>query len=195
MTSHLLDGLKRQDDKRDPSDMCVFCDIIERKQPAHIVSETEDCLAFLDILPIRAGTLHELILGHVLVVPKAHVKRISDLSAKQSAALLLNVVSVARAMEKGTCFLFMSSIRHHRATSRCQSGICPSCGPCMCFRLMQVHFHIVPAPLPDGSASPLSKYNTPGSLAWLGRRDELSDEEGSDLATRLQTAIGTLAKL
>lgn len=55
MTSHLLSRLKRQDDQRKPSESCIFCSIIEGKEPAYIVYETNECMAFLDILPIRAG--------------------------------------------------------------------------------------------------------------------------------------------
>lgn len=57
MTSHLLSRLKRQDDQRKREESCIFCNIIEGKEPAHIVYETDDCVAFLDILPIRAGAL------------------------------------------------------------------------------------------------------------------------------------------
>lgn len=40
--------------------------------------------------------------GHILVIPKDHVKNISDLSSSQSAALMQTVVAVAQIMEKGT---------------------------------------------------------------------------------------------
>lgn len=60
MTSHLLDRLKSHDDRRMPKGECVFCDIIERRQPAYIVAETDDVIAFLDVLPIRAGTSTQL---------------------------------------------------------------------------------------------------------------------------------------
>ncbi|WFD39497.1 uncharacterized protein MJAP1_002474 [Malassezia japonica] len=171
MTSHLLDRLKSHDDRRMPRGECVFCDIIERRQPAYIVAETDDVIAFLDVLPIRAG--------HTLVVPKSHVKSISDLSPKQSASLMLNVVSVARTMEKafGITGLQVAANQEYAQA------------------VDHVHFHIVPAPLPSGSSSPLEKYNTQGTLQLMGRRDELGDEEGEDLANRMRTATGTLAKL
>lgn len=55
MTSHILDGLARRAPEHMPTDDCVFCDIIARRAPAHIVGETDAYLAFLDVLPIRAG--------------------------------------------------------------------------------------------------------------------------------------------
>lgn len=51
--------------------MCVFCDIIERKAEGHIVYETENIMAFLDIEPINEG--------HILIVPKMHVKSIEQI--------------------------------------------------------------------------------------------------------------------
>ena len=51
--------------------MCVFCDIIERKAEGHIVYETENIMAFLDIEPINEG--------HILIVPKMHVNSIEQI--------------------------------------------------------------------------------------------------------------------
>ena len=39
--------------------------------------------------------------GHTLVIPKAHVSHISDMSEEQSAALMHGIVRVTRAMKKG----------------------------------------------------------------------------------------------
>ena len=44
-----------QHDKRYEADDCVFCDIISGYKEAYIIAETDMYLAFLDILPIRAG--------------------------------------------------------------------------------------------------------------------------------------------
>ena len=49
--------------------MCVFCQIIRKQAPAHIVYENEKVIAFLDIEPIHDG--------HVLVVPKVHESTIT----------------------------------------------------------------------------------------------------------------------
>lgn len=52
--------------------MCVFCDIIKRKSPAHVVYENDQLISFLDIEPINEG--------HVLIVPKQHADTIEELS-------------------------------------------------------------------------------------------------------------------
>ena len=41
--------------------------------------------------------------GHTLVIPKAHVPHISDMSEEQSAALMHGIVRVTRARRKVCC--------------------------------------------------------------------------------------------
>jgi histidine triad (HIT) family protein len=53
---------------------CLFCKIVNREIPASIVYEDERILAFNDINP-QAPT-------HVLVVPKAHIATLNDVSAQ-----------------------------------------------------------------------------------------------------------------
>jgi len=50
---------------------CLFCQIIQKKIPAHIVDEDEYCLAFLDINPASEG--------HTLIITKNHVENITKL--------------------------------------------------------------------------------------------------------------------
>ncbi len=54
---------------QDPN--CVFCRIIEGSQPAWVVYEDEDTIAFLDSMPIAPG--------HILVCPKEHAARLSEM--------------------------------------------------------------------------------------------------------------------
>lgn len=54
MTSPFLDRVN-QHDKWYKADDCIFCDIISGNKEAYVVAETEMYMAFLDILPIRAG--------------------------------------------------------------------------------------------------------------------------------------------
>lgn len=52
---------------------CVFCNIIEKKEPADIVHEDEEVIAFKNINP-AAET-------HFLIVPKKHVENFMELNA------------------------------------------------------------------------------------------------------------------
>ncbi|HEX2236070.1 MAG TPA: HIT family protein [Actinomycetota bacterium] len=53
--------------------MCVFCDVVDGRVPAHIVYRDEACVAFLDNRPIFPG--------HLLLVPARHYETITDLPA------------------------------------------------------------------------------------------------------------------
>lgn len=58
---------------------CVFCRILDGSAPAHVVWSDADHAAFLDTTPITAG--------HLLLVTRAHVPRVEDLSAEAHARL------------------------------------------------------------------------------------------------------------
>jgi histidine triad (HIT) family protein len=60
---------------------CVFCGIAAKTVPAKIVYEDDDVVAFQDLNP-RAPT-------HVLVVPRTHVARLSDLDDERLGGKLL----------------------------------------------------------------------------------------------------------
>lgn len=49
---------------------CIFCKIVAKEIPAHIVYEDSDFLAFLDINPRSPG--------HTQVIPKAHFRWVWD---------------------------------------------------------------------------------------------------------------------
>jgi len=51
-------------------DSCIFCKIVKREIPAHIVYEDQDFLAFLSIHPESPG--------HSLIIPKEHYRRVWD---------------------------------------------------------------------------------------------------------------------
>ena len=50
---------------------CVFCNIINKKADAHIIYESDNVIAFLDIEPINEG--------HILVIPKLHESSIDNM--------------------------------------------------------------------------------------------------------------------
>jgi len=58
---------------------CIFCHIVEGRAPAHVVWEDAEHLAFLDINPITPG--------HVLLMPRAHVPWVDQLSPEAHARL------------------------------------------------------------------------------------------------------------
>ena len=50
---------------------CIFCKIIAKEIPAHIVWENDQFLAFLDMIPVNPG--------HLLIIPKEHIDNIFDI--------------------------------------------------------------------------------------------------------------------
>ena len=70
----------------------IFSKIIAGEIPCHLIAETENCFAFLDIMPLA--------LGHVLVVPKKEVDYIFDLEDDLLAELNVFSKKVAKAIEK-----------------------------------------------------------------------------------------------
>ena len=70
-------------------DDCLFCRIVAGKIPATVVYEDDHVLAINDVFP-RAPF-------HVLVVPRKHVERLSDLEDEPLGGRLLQAVrTVAR---------------------------------------------------------------------------------------------------
>ncbi len=61
------------------SESCIFCRIIRGEIPSYKIYEDERTLAFLDINPSAPG--------HTLIIPKAHVTRVEDLSKEDAEAL------------------------------------------------------------------------------------------------------------
>jgi len=61
----------------------IFSKIVAGEIPCHKVAETENCLAFLDINPVR--------LGHTLCIPKKEVDYIYDMEDDALAELMLSL--------------------------------------------------------------------------------------------------------
>ncbi|MEM9417254.1 MAG: HIT family protein [Bacteroidota bacterium] len=70
----------------------LFTQIINRDLSAHIVAETENYIAFLDIRPLAKG--------HTLVVPKKEVDYVFDLDDETLVGLVLFAKQVAQGIQK-----------------------------------------------------------------------------------------------
>lgn len=71
---------------------CIFCEIVAGRAPAYIVYEDAEAIAFLDIFPFTRG--------HLLVVPKHHVPRLTDLAAEEHAPYIGALATVCRRAER-----------------------------------------------------------------------------------------------
>jgi histidine triad (HIT) family protein len=72
---------------------CIFCAIIRGETPAVTILETERLIAFLDHRPL----FH----GHTLLVPKQHVRLLSELPADQVPEFFTTAQRLERAVEDG----------------------------------------------------------------------------------------------
>ncbi len=73
-------------------DNCVFCKMIKREIPAHIIDEND--------LVIVLTSLE----NHPLVIPKRHIKDVYELDKVSGAAVMEEAVKIAKAVKKAlTC--------------------------------------------------------------------------------------------
>jgi len=70
----------------------IFSKIVAGEIPAHVVAETTEFLAFLDVSPLT--------MGHVLVVPKKEIDYIFDMDDESYFGLTLFAKIVARGIKK-----------------------------------------------------------------------------------------------
>ena len=70
----------------------IFTKIINGDIPSYKIAEDDNCIAFLDVFPLKRG--------HVLVVPKKEVDYIFDLDSKTYDQLMAFSKTVAVALKK-----------------------------------------------------------------------------------------------
>ena len=58
---------------------CLFCRIVAGEIPAEIIAESEQALAFLDVMPLADG--------HILVIPREHAATVEEMSADSAAGV------------------------------------------------------------------------------------------------------------
>jgi len=132
---------------------CIFCKIVAGEIPSAKVYEDAAKLAFMDINPVQPG--------HVLLIPKKHYERLTDLPEETAADLASALPRLARA-----------AVAAARADG---FNIFQTNGRCAGHSVSHVHIHIIPRRNNDG----YSFHWRPGQYApgeqeaW---RKKISDE-------------------
>jgi histidine triad (HIT) family protein len=77
---------------------CLFCKIVAGEIPSTKVYEDETVLAFRDIAPMAPT--------HILVIPKAHISSVAEVSAENSAVVahifeVIATIAKAEGLENG----------------------------------------------------------------------------------------------
>ncbi|HOU55068.1 MAG TPA: HIT domain-containing protein [Myxococcota bacterium] len=128
---------------------CVFCRIVEGSLPCARVYEDQDFLAFLDIRPVHRG--------HLLLIPKTHRVRLTDLPEEILARELPLAARLARAVLA--------------ATGATDFNLLNTNGPASGQEVFHHHLHVIPRAPGDGlrlSIAPAS-YG-PGEMEALAER-------------------------
>ncbi|KIO29248.1 hypothetical protein M407DRAFT_242700 [Tulasnella calospora MUT 4182] len=155
-------------------DDCAFCNIISRKQRAFLIFEDDHTIAILDILPIRRG--------HVLVIPKEHISRLSELPEEVAGRLGQTVTKVAGAITRALDNTALNVV----------------CNQEYAQAVPHVHYHIVPAPSESSNKlTSKAQDETPEKgpsyqsmlKAELLLRNELDDEDGQRLADLIRAKL------
>jgi histidine triad (HIT) family protein len=73
-------------------EQCIFCKIVSRQAPAHVVREDARSLVFMDLFPAADG--------HVLIIPKRHAINLLDCDDADLAAIAPLARRVAHAMRR-----------------------------------------------------------------------------------------------
>lgn len=73
---------------------CVFCQIVAGAAPASVVYSDEKVLAFLDVQPVNPG--------HVLVIPKVHAARLSELEEETGAQIFRVAMRMSKALARSS---------------------------------------------------------------------------------------------
>ncbi|MEV5771872.1 HIT domain-containing protein [Streptomyces antimycoticus] len=134
----------------EPMDDCVFCRIVEGVEPARIVHSDQETVAFLPLTPAVAG--------HVLVIPRQHVRDAWELDEPTSLALTRAVRQVMHAVRS--------------AFEPEGMNIITSVGSVATQSVMHVHVHIVPRNENDrmGRIWPPPRSSAPEHLDQLAER-------------------------
>lgn len=130
---------------------CIFCEIVARRAPAYLVYEDAEAIAFLDLFPFTRG--------HLLVVPKHHVPRLTDLAPEEHAPYIGALATVCRRAER------LSPDYNVALNQGAAAGQI----------VFHLHFHVIPR---YGEANPFNASN----------RRRLSEEEARTLVAQLSPA-------
>ncbi len=116
---------------------CIFCKIVAGEIPCYKIAETDNVLAFLDVMPITHG--------HLLIIPKTHVEFIYDAKPEIMAEVMSTAVKISATAKK---VLNCDGMNFLLNAEKYAGQIVP-----------HVHFHLIPRYSNDGIKLPCSQGN------------------------------------
>ncbi|PLN85370.1 HIT-like domain-containing protein [Aspergillus taichungensis] len=145
--------------------------ISDGSREAHLILSTKHVLAFLDIMPLTRG--------HVLVVPRQHYEKLSEVGVGMSREIGQWLPILSRTVLKTLFGEDPDNTQWHW-------NVVQNNGVRAAQQVPHVHFHIIPRP-------PSEPTPNAAKVSWVmfgrGQRDELDDDEGEALARVLREEL------
>ncbi|KAK4228594.1 HIT-like domain-containing protein [Podospora fimiseda] len=133
-----------------------------------LLLSTPYLIAFLDIMPLSPG--------HLLLCPRSHRPKLTDVTPAEAAELGKYVRVLSAAVSKATGIKDWNVVQNNGAAA---AQVVPHC-----------HFHVIPRPeLRDKRAERFTS-----TMFGRGQRGELDDEEGEGLARDIRSAIAEVLR-
>lgn len=173
-----------------PDSSCPFCTISSTYQPydpldppppsspsldpdlvspsSFVVLSTPVLVAFLDILPLSPG--------HLLLCPRPHRPKLSDVSSDEAAQLGEYLRILSKAMTHATGIEDWNVVQNNGAAA---AQVVP-----------HMHYHIIPRPEIRASG----RFSESFTMFGRGKREELDDDEAVLLADKFRQSIATVLK-
>jgi histidine triad (HIT) family protein len=136
--------------------VCVFCDVVSGRAPAHVVHQDDVCVAFLDSRPLFPG--------HLLLVPARHYETITDLPPDLVGPLFACARMLAGAVER--------ALGAHGTFVAMNNRVSQS--------VPHFHVHVVPRKRKDGLRGffwPRTRYEDDGAAARVAAAIRRAVEE------------------
>lgn len=125
---------------------CIFCKIVAGELPAEKVYEDDQVLSFLDIFPVRPG--------HTLVIPKTHVRTLTEATPEVLAQVTQRLPRIATALMKG---LGAGGV-----------NLGSNCEEVAGQKVFHLHFHLIPRQEGDGLVLWDQREYSPGEMTKTG---------------------------
>ncbi|KAI4864169.1 HIT-like domain-containing protein [Hypoxylon rubiginosum] len=133
---------------------------------AFIVLSTPSLVAFLDILPLSHG--------HLLLCPRAHRPKLTDVTAREAAELGASLRVLSAALVRATGVPDWNVVQNNGAAAAQVVG--------------HVHYHLIPRPEIRASG----RFRESFTMFGRGVRRELDDGEAAALAERLRGSVAAV---
>ncbi|GAB0132320.1 hypothetical protein EsDP_00000760 [Epichloe bromicola] len=133
-----------------------------------VVLSTPLLIAFLDIMPLSRG--------HLLLCPRAHRHKLTDVTRRESLQLGNYVRILSAALARATGVEDWNVVQNNGAAA---AQVVP-----------HVHYHIIPRPEIRASG----KLRESFTMFGRGQREELDDEEAGELADRIRKEVALVLR-